>query len=319
MPKTYHSYYDNGASRHDRAMPVSEDRIHMENRKRIIPAAVILVVLVCVAAFSYKYIGSKKWNVLTVADLDVGKADAAVITCGDITGIIDTGTGDAYDIIDSYLKRSGDSDIEFMILSHYDKDHIGSAAKIIREYPVGSIYLPDYVSEKEYYPVLMEAVKDRDNVFYVDQKETVTYGDIKIVFYPPSDPASILENGEKPDNNMSLMCMLSYGDNRLLFTGDIEKARIKQIMDSDVSRSDELDADWIKIPHHGKYQKAEKDLLELTTPVYAVISTSEDEAPNEKLIKLLADEGIETYGTVSGNIITLCDKNTMSVSVVPAS
>ncbi len=250
---------------------------------------------------------------LTVTDLDVGKADAAVIIYGDITGIIDTGTVEAYPIIDAYLKANHISDIDYMILTHYDKDHIGSAALILEKYRVGDIYMPDYVSEKAYYPVLMEAVKGREGVNFVDERNTVTYGDIKLDLIPADDPGELLEKENTMDNNMSLVCMLTYGENDLLFTGDIEKARIKQMVEHLESDEEGLDADWIKIPHHGKYQKAEKDLLELTTPQYSVISTSSEQPPDQKLLDLLEEENIENHDTTRSNVVTICDGEKIKV------
>ncbi len=103
--------------------------------------------------------------------------------------------------------------------------------------------------------------------------------------------------------------MLTYGDNRLLFAGDIEKDRIRQMLDT----GEDLDADWIKWPHHGKYQKIDSEFLDQVTPEYVVISTSVEKAPSEKLDELLSSEQIESFCTIDGNMETVSDGHTLHV------
>lgn len=259
-----------------------------------------------------------KWHrpeKLVVTNLDVGKADSAVIEYGDIVGLIDTGTSDAFGTIDHFLDEKGITEIDYMILTHYDKDHIGSATEIMESFDVDNIYLPDYESEKKFYESLMEAVKDRDGVVFVSDPLSFSYDDLEIEILPAEDPEELLEIGEKIDNNMSLVCMMTYGRNDLLFTGDIEKERIKQMVKSAEDGDEVLDCDWIKIPHHGKYQKKEKDLLNITTPQYAVISTSEEEPPEDELMELLNKKNIENFDTADGNVVTVCDSAYITVEI----
>jgi competence protein ComEC len=285
-----------------------------QTKKKIILITVAgILILGLVFLFLLKSPQTDHSQGLTVTDLNVGKADAAVIIHGDVIGIIDTGTEEAYPVIDGYLKANHISDIDYMILTHYDRDHIGSAALILDKYKVGDIYLPDYVSEKKYYPVLMEALNGREDVYYVDERNTLSYGDIKLDLLPADDPGELLEKENTRDNNMSLVCMLTYGENDLLFTGDIEKARIRQMLEHLENDENALDADWIKLPHHGKYQKAEKDLLEVTSPQYSVISTSSDQPPDQKLLELLEEENIENHDTISCNVVTICDGKRIKV------
>ncbi len=255
----------------------------------------------------------KKNDELVVTDLDVGKADAAVIEYLDTVGIIDTGTSDAFDTIDSFLKENTDAEIDYMILTHYDKDHIGSAVRLMDCYDIGNIYLPDYVSEKKNYAPLMDAVRDRDDVTFVSKPLQFSYDDLTIEILPAEDKDAIIEGGEKIDNNMSLVCMMTYGENDLLFTGDVEKARIKQMVRSAEEGEENLDCDWIKIPHHGRYQKKEKELLDVATPEYSVISTSREEPPEDELLQLLEEENIKNFGTYDGNVVTVCDGASITV------
>ncbi len=246
---------------------------------------------------------------LVITNLAVGKADCAVIQYKDSVGIIDTGTGEAYRTIASFLNENRISSIDYMILTHYDSDHIGSAAAILKNYDVKSVYLPDYVSEKKLYPELMAKVKGRDNVYFVNEIVSLQFHDLTMEIIPSDDPETLINDTDKPDNNMSLLTMMTLGQKRFFFTGDIEKARIKQMLDDSYDYS----ADWIKIPHHGAYQKKVMQLLSKVNPRYAVNSTSRAYPPDDELMDCLDEMGILDYDTMTENVITTCDGTNISV------
>ena len=60
-----------------------------------------------------------------------------------------------------------------------------------------------------------------------------------------------------------------------------------------------------------KTQLTDKDVFEVATPTYAVISTSSAEEPEEKLTDALEEYGIETYDTMGKNVITYSDGKTI--------
>ncbi len=265
----------------------------------ILMAACILAGLIVLPRIIKPDAGREK---LIITDLDVGKADAAVVMLGDSTGIIDTGLDDSYDTIAGFLNENKIEKLDFILLTHYDKDHIGSAVELIESIPAERIYLPDYVSEKKLYSPLMDCVADRDGVIFVNKITDFSFGAAGITVYPADDPAPLLSNEKNRDNDMSLVNMITYGNCRMLFTGDIENSRIEQILDAD----HDISCDWIKIPHHGHYDKKDKALLKKSAPLYAVVSTSED-VLDEELVELLEDRDIKTYYTFNGNISTVCD------------
>jgi competence protein ComEC len=198
-----------------------------------------------------------------------------------------------------------------MILTHYDRDHIGSAADILDKYEVRSIYIPDYLSAKEYYAPLMKALDGRDGVIKVsgDPME-VTLPDLTLRILPATDPDALRADEKDYDNNMSLVCLMTYGSNRFLFTGDIEHGRIAQIIED----GEDISADWIKIPHHGSYEKKIKKLLKTTNPQYAVISTSTNDPPDERLMSAIDKKGIDVFSTTDGDVVTTSDGKTVVVS-----
>lgn len=250
------------------------------------------------------------YEVLTVTDLDVGKADAAVLRYKDFLGIIDTGTEESYPVIDAFLKKEGIDNIDWMLITHYDKDHSGGALSLIDDYDVDKICLPGYVSEKKHYGELTEKARTLDTVTFVSSPEEYSYGELKLQIIPPADPEGLKQDEEDYDNNMSLLCMVTLGSKKLFFTGDIEKDRIAQVLNSPL----DIDADWIKLPHHGTHEKKMKKFLKRVSPEYSVISTSEEEPPEEELLALLNELGIKNYDTVKENVVTECDGHYIKVT-----
>ena len=77
---------------------------------------------------------------LCVDFLDVGNADCIVIRTENRTTVIDTATSISSDIIFEYLNEKGIDRIDILIITHFDKDHVGSASKIINNIKVDRVY-----------------------------------------------------------------------------------------------------------------------------------------------------------------------------------
>ena len=88
---------------------------------------------------------------LKVTFLDVGAADCIVLQADGHAAMIDTGNqGDAQYILD-FLSAEGIDSLDFLLLTHLDKDHIGSADVVMESIPIGTVYAPDYVKGNKQY------------------------------------------------------------------------------------------------------------------------------------------------------------------------
>ena len=253
---------------------------------------------------------SQSADSLVITNLNVGKADAAFIEYNGTLGMIDTGLEESYPVIEKFLGENGISTIDYMIISHYDKDHVGSAVRILENYDVKKIYLPDYISDKPGYANLMAAIRERGDVVYVSDTETIDIGNMSLELIPPLDPDKIIATEEEIDNDMSLMCMVTFGTKKFLFAGDIEKTAISAFLDEGT----DLSADWLKVPHHGGYEKNSEAFFKMISPKYAVISTGTERPADEKILSILTRLTVRTYNTTNGNVITLSDGENISVA-----
>lgn len=244
---------------------------------------------------------------LSINCLAVGKADAIIVQQGEHAMLIDAGETTNGTTVVSALEKQGIEKLDALVITHYDKDHVGGAAKVLGSVSVDTVFCPDYTGNNDEYLAFQRSIDKHGDVRAVSEITSYTLGDASLTIHPAEDVAEIMEKGDEHDNDLSLVIQMAYGEKKFLLTGDIEKKRTKQMLAAPV----DWDCDWIKIPHHGRYQKKLKDLFEVATPTYAVISTSSAEAPEEKMTDALEEYGIETYDTMEKNVITYSDGKTI--------
>lgn len=283
----------------------------MNSRKAVIGIG-IFVMLVMVLVIVYRRepaVSSIDAAELYITNLQAGEADAAIIRYKNHAGMIDVGLEENYDVIAAELKRQGIGALSFLILTHYDKDHIGGACKLLEEYPVDRIFVPDYEGQGERYSELKTALTGHSGVVTVSEKQIITYEDMILELYPPEDKESILSGKGERDNDMSIVSKITFKDEVFLFLGDIEKRRTKQLLAS----QEDFKADWIKYPHHGRYKKYQEDFIKVIAPEWAIISSDKMTEASEETVKMLDKEGILVYGTWQGNVQTVSDGESINV------
>ena len=280
------------------------------HKKQYLGAAALAAVLI--AAWSLTQWMGRAGRIddgFKITALPVGKADALILQEGDTVVLIDTGYEDNSVYLLSELQKRGIDSLDLLMITHFDKDHVGSASYIMEQMEVESVWMPDYEGDREEYTKFLACLDGYENVVRVTEPFQEQFGELSFTIYPAEDPEEIQDTDGEYDNDMSLVASVTYGECRFLFTGDIEKTRIGQMLDTEVDWTH----DWIKMPHHGRYQKALQDLLEAVQPSWAVICCSEEEPAEDKTLELLAEEGVSVWDTSEQTIVTGCDGSRISV------
>lgn len=203
--------------------------------------------------------------------LPIKNADSSIVKYNDITIIIDTGEEDRK-VIQEAIKKLKIEKINYLILTHPDKDHIGNAKYIIENYPVEKIFQTDYDKnskiQEEVNKIILE--KEIENTI-VKEQYNIEIDKLKMSIYPPKK----LYNDS---NNNSLITLLEFNGYKALYTGDIEEERTKDIIENLEK------VNLLKIPHHGRKNEQSISLIKKTMPEIAIIT---GEKPDQDILQVL--------------------------------
>ena len=224
------------------------------NKKLLIFSIIIIALLT----------GCDKNKDFCIHVIDVGQADSILITTpSNKNMLIDGGDEDSAKIIKSYLKNKKVKNLDVVIATHPDSDHIGSLDYIIDNFDVEKIYMPNQTTHSECYINLIDSCNKKNlKVNYLSKDDSFNLDDSTNIYV--LSPSYITDN----NNSNSIVLNISYKNNNFLFTGDCEESN-----EMDMINSYNLeDIDFLKVAHHGSYTASSLAFLEETTPDIAVIS-----------------------------------------------
>lgn len=230
---------------------------------------------------------------MTVTFFDVGKADSIVINTENSTVIIDCGEkGDGKEIV-QFLEDKGITTVDYLIITHYDKDHVGGASKVIKSLDVKNVLAPDYDEESDEVEKYRKALAGK-NITPQRLTSDISF-ELDGASYDIIAPEETFY-GEDNDNDFSLVTKMVYHDVSFLFTGDAMEQRLDEIMD--IGK-----CNLLKVPYHGRKLDNFKDFLQNVQPDCAVVCTSANEF-SSKTENALSDLNIKTYATCYNGRIT---------------
>lgn len=228
-----------------------------------------------------------------VTFFDEGKADCMVLKTDNSTVVIDCGVKGTGKRLTAFLEERNVSDVDCLIISHYDRDHIGGAAKLIKNFNVKQVYAPDYADESEELTKYNDALKQKNiTPQLLTSDVSFTADNVEYTVFAPKQS----EYSKNNDNNHSLVTKAVYGDTSFVFSGDCMEERLSEIMD--IGR-----CDLLKIPYHGRKLDNLGEFLDKTAPQYAVVLTSKKEF-SSKVKSLLSDRNITYYASCYNDTIT---------------
>ncbi len=237
--------------------------------------------------------------------LDIGKADAIVLRSGDNAALIDCGETKDGDNVLEHLKASGIDRLDCLIITHFDKDHVGGAAEILRSIEVESIITPKYEGTNQEYLDYIAAARDKNiTPTELDEITRFTLSDTLFEVYPPQK--TYYKEG---DNDFSLVVSVTHGDNKFLFAGDAEEERL-----SELSSQLNLEHSFLKVPHHGKYNKNTEAFLKRVNSDTAVITCSKKNPPDSETLEVLSGIGSKVYLTEDGTVTAVSDGKSIEIT-----
>ena len=239
---------------------------------------------------------------------DVGKADASLMEFPDGTILLidggeggrETGLDAGRDVLAPYFWQKGIRKIDCVLLTHADSDHIGGLPYILRNFKAGTVIDGGYGFERPIYRNFRDIIKRRQIT-----REEVTRGDI--VKGLPETDLFILNPPEELSgdaNNDSIVFRTGTDEGpAMLFCADVTSQPMAEMLRCPTL----LDADVIKIPHHGMGlgdMVIFKAFIDEVSPKYAIIPNTPNKV-NKHILKFLEDQGTVVYITGKTGAVTL--------------
>lgn len=226
--------------------------------------------------------------------IDVGQADCFLFVKGDKVALVDCGTRSTGKDAVEYIKSLGITRIDYVFGTHPHDDHMGGMYDIITNFEVGKIIIPQVkegqVTTNWYIKLMKQIVDGNYEVEYSKTGNEYFLGGAKIQIVWQSE----LEQDNV--NNYSDIIKVSFGDMDVLMTGDAETEIEEEVLRSGV----QIDAEILKVGHHGSDTSSSDEFLDEIDPDYGLISCkvgNKYEHPTKNTMEKLQQREVEVYRT----------------------
>ena len=237
--------------------------------------------------------------------IDVGQADAALISCDGHYMLIDGGNKADSNVIYAILKRNNITHLDLVVGTHGHEDHIGGLPGAF-QYATADKTLCSVTSySSKAFQNFAAAANSRGGGITVPRVgDTYMLGSARV---------EILGVNEDSDaNNTSIVLRIDYGSTSFLFTGDAEREAEQAIL----NRGANLSATVLKVGHHGSNSSTTYPFLREIMPKYAVISVGTGNSyghPTDNTLSRLRDAGAQVFRTdLQGDVFCSSDGRTVT-------
>ncbi len=247
---------------------------------------------------------------MSVHAIDVGQGDCTLVRLGDISVLIDAGeNGKGSDVLD-YLYDIGIKKLDYVIGTHPHSDHIGGLDTVLEHVEVDRLIIPQ-VDESliptgiTYTDFLDAALAQKENGMKVDSAEPgavyklTDYAEMKIL-----SPRSVSYTDL---NDYSVAVLITCGDVSFFSAGDITHYVERQIMEA----YPDIQADLMKVSHHGSGKSNLKMFIDRIEPKYAYICCGRNNDyghPFESVLNIFDECGVRIRRTdLDGSFVYYTD------------
>ncbi len=242
----------------------------------------------------------------TIDVLKIGKADCIVINTGSKIVMIDTGEEENLHDIESYMTYNNYQKIDTLILTHYDKDHIGSASEVISKYNVTTVIeTQGKTPTAEYLKYHSTMAEKGITPLKLTKNYKFTYDSCEFEVDIPKQT----KYSENRDNNLSLIVSMKCGEKNFLFCADAAELRLEEFINQN-----QTDYDFIKSPYHGNYIENYEELINSVKPEYVAITDSKKNTASVDMLAILYNKNIEVYETRYGEINVFTDGKQITIT-----
>jgi competence protein ComEC len=250
---------------------------------------------------------------LRVSFLDIGQGDAVLIqTPSGHSMLIDGGPDKS--IIQKLDEQMNyfDHDIDVMVTTHPDADHVTGLIPVLEKYNVHTIVTPPIKGHTEIFNDLEHHITNENaDVRVAHTGDMIDFQDgvVATILYPPKN----YHEKKNDTNDASVSMEIKYGSDTFLLTGDLPSTEEGNLIRAGLDKNITV----YKAGHHGSKYSSCEELLSYVHPEYAVISAGKNNRyghPNPETVARLQKYSKEIISTIDrGTITFLTDGNVTNV------
>ena len=289
------------------------DQTKISRKQHILRISGIVLLILSILTLgkqSFRY--SFKNQTLQITCLDVGQGDGILIRTPDNTHYLIDGGSSSQSELGRYcllpaLKSMGISCLDGIFISHTDKDHLSGVQELLEYMEKGLttiraayLVLPGWTEPPEAWTDLASAAQKAGiKTVTGNAGNIIRSGAAAIEILWPESTAR-----GKDVNEEAMVMELTYGDFRMLFTGDIGADTEKKLLSAGCLN----DIDCLKVGHHGSGYSSSEEFLKKVKPELSIISCSSTNTyghPSPETVKRLKDCGSQIEYTMKNGAIIL--------------
>jgi competence protein ComEC len=262
---------------------------------------------------------------LTIDFLDVGQGDSALITFPNgETMLVDGGGKASYEnrdsnengeqpfepdvttigenVVSPFLWEKGYSRIDYIVATHADADHIQGLVDVASNFNIRCAYFGRRPTGDHDFIELANVLDKKripSKIISAGDRFTIGGVDIDVLFPKADDSPTALS-----DNNHSVVLKLTYGQRRMLLTGDIEKEAEADLL----SDREAVAADVVKVPHHGSRTSSTRSFVTSVNSSMAIISVGRHSMfghPHPEVVQRWIESGTKMFFTGASGTVTV--------------